>query len=192
MSITETINEAKKELSNDEHILASAFKLEKLYQKHKLKLFTVIAVVVLYFVGTTIMNSFKEQKLVAANSALLSLEKDANNTTALNELKSNNPALFELYSYKKAIKNADTTTLKTLSKSKNEIIADIATYHLDVLEAKPSQSKLYSDVSHVNNAYLLIKEGKITQAKEELELISEDSPVHNIAQIIKHYTIKGQ
>jgi len=192
LSITETINEAKKELSNDEHILASAFKLEKLYQKHKLKLFTVIAIVALYFVGTTIMNSFKEQKLVTANSALLLLEKDANNTTALNELKSNNPALFELYSYEKAIKNADTTTLKTLSKSKNEIISDIATYHLDVLEAQPSQSKLYTDVSHVNNAYLLIKEGKITQAKEELELISEDSPVHNIAQMIKHYTIKGQ
>jgi len=50
LSITETINEAKKELSNDEHMLASAFKAEKLYKKHRFKLFAVIAIAVLYFV----------------------------------------------------------------------------------------------------------------------------------------------
>ncbi|MBU1667272.1 hypothetical protein KKC13_02570 [bacterium] len=192
MSITETINEAKKELTNDEHMLASAFKLEKLYKKHKLKLFTVIAVAVLYFGGTAIMDTIKEQKLVAANNAYLTLAQDANNTAALTELKTNNPALFELYSYQKAIKNSDTATLKTLSMSQNEIIADMSAYHLAILEGKPSQSELNSDISLINNAYLLIKEGKITEAKEQLESISEDSPVHNIAQMIKHYSIKGQ
>jgi len=192
LSITETINEAKKELTNDEHMLASAFKLEKLYKKHKLKLFTVIAIALLYFGGTAIMNSIKEHKLVAANNAYLSLIKDANNTAALTELQTNNPALFELYNYQKAIKNSDTATLKTLSTSQNDIIADISAYHLAVLDGKASQSELYNDVSHVNNAYLFIKENKITQAKEELELIPEESPVHHIAQMIKHYTIKGQ
>ena len=192
MSIQDTLNEAKKELTNDEQMLASAFKLEKLYTKHKLKIFSVIAVVVLYFGATAIMNSIKEHKLVAANSAYLTLTKDANNTAALSDLKTNNPALFELYSYQTAMRNSDTATLKTLSGSQNEIIADMATYHLAILEGKPSQSELNSDVSLVNNAYLLIKEGKVMEAKEELESISEDSPVHNIAQMIKHYTIKGQ
>lgn len=192
LSITETINEAKKELTNDEHMLASAFKLEKLYKKHKLKLFSVVAVAALYFGATAIMNTLQEQKLVAANSAFLTLTADANNTNALAELKSNNPALFELYSYQKAMQSSDMTALKTLASSTNPIIADISTYHLAILEGKPSESELYSDVSFVENAYLLIKEGKVSEAKEQLELISEDSPVHNIAQMIKHYSIKGQ
>lgn len=192
MSITETINEAKKELSNDEHMLASAFKAEKLYKKHKLKIFAVVAIAVLYFGGTAIMKSIAQQKLVAANTALLTLQDDANNTAALTELQSNNPVLFELYSYQKAMKTSDTETLKKLSSSKNEIIADLSAYHLAIIEGKPAESELNSDVALINNAYLLIKEGKVTEAKEQLEIISEDSPAHNISKIIEHYTIKGK
>jgi len=192
LSITETINEAKKELSNDEHMLASAFKAEKLYKKHKLKIFAVVAIAVLYFGGTAIMKSIAQQKLVAANTALLTLQDDANNTAALTELQSNNPVLFELYSYQKAMKTSDTETLKKLSSSKNEIIADLSAYHLAIIEGKPAESELNSDVALINNAYLLIKEGKVTEAKEQLEIISEDSPAHNISKIIEHYTIKGK
>ena len=192
MSITETINEAKKELSNDEHMLASAFKAEKLYKKHKLKLFAIIGIAVLYFGGTAIMNNIAEQKLIAGNDALTVLQTDAKNAAALDKLKSNNPALFELYSYQNAMKNSDTVVLKTLSSSKNNIIADLSAYHLAILEGKPAKSELNGDVAHVNNAYLLIKNGKISEAEEELDSISEKSPVYNISKMIKHYSIKGQ
>jgi len=192
LSITETINEAKKELSNDEHMLASAFKAEKLYKKHRFKLFAVIAIAVLYFGGTAIMNSIAEKKLLAGNEALATLENDAKDTVALEKLKSNNPALFELYSYQTAMKTSDTATLKTLSSSKNGIIADLSAYHLAVLEGKPAKSELNGDVALVNNAYLLIKDGKVSEAKDELDSISEESPVYNISKMIKHYSIKGQ
>ncbi len=192
LSITETINEAKKELSNDEHMLASAFKVEKLYKKHKFKLFAVLGAAVLYFGGTAIMNNIAEQKIVAGNEALTTLQKNAKDTEALEKLKSNNPALFELYSYQNAMKNSDTEALKTLSASKNSIIADMSAYHLAILEGKPAKSELNGDVAQINNAYLLIKDGKISEAKEELDTIAEDSPVYNISKMIKHYTIKGQ
>ena len=192
LSITETINEAKKELSNDEHMLASAFKVEKLYKKHKLKLFAVLGAAVLYFGGTAIMKNIDQQKLVAGNEALAVLQKDAKNTEALEKLKSNNPELFELYSYQNAMKNSDKEALKTLSASKNSIIADMSSYHLAVLEGKPAKSELYTGVAQIDNAYLLIKDGKISEAKEELNTIAEDSPVYNISKMIKHYTIKGK
>lgn len=192
MSIQDTLNEAKKELSSDEQILVSAFKLEKLYKKHKIKLFSIIAIVALYFGGTAIMNSIQHQKLVVANSAYLTLLKDANNTQALADLQSNNPKLFELYTYQKAMNNLDTTALKELASSKNEIIADLSAYDLAIIEGKPAKSEYLEDVALVNNAYLLIKEGKMKEAKEQLEMINEESPVFNIAKIIKHYTIKGQ
>jgi hypothetical protein len=192
LSIQDTLNEAKKELSSDEQILVSAFKLEKLYKKHKIKLFSIIAIVALYFGGTAIMNSIQHQKLVVANSAYLTLLKDANNTQALADLQSNNPKLFELYTYQKAMNNLDTTALKELASSKNEIIADLSAYDLAIIEGKPAKSEYLEDVALVNNAYLLIKEGKMKEAKEQLEMINEESPVFNIAKIIKHYTIKGQ
>jgi len=192
LSIQETINEAKKELNNDEQMLASAFKLEKFYKKHKIKIFSVIALATLYFGGTAIMDSIAQQKLVTANNAYLTLKDDPKNKSALTELKTNNPKLFELYSYQKALKSKDTATLKTLTSSTNEIIADLSAYHLAILEGKPAESKLQGDIALVNNAYLLIKEGKVTEAKEELELIPEESPVYNISKMIKHYSVKGQ
>jgi hypothetical protein len=192
LSIQDTINEAKKELSNDEQMLASAFKAEKIYKKHKTKIFSVVALAALYFGGKAFMDMQAQKKLEAANSAFLTLQSDENNTAALTELESNNPALFELFSYQKALKSSDTTTLKTLAGSKNRTIADLSGYHLAVIEGTPAKSELYGDIATINNAYLLIKEGKITEAKEELELISEESPVYNISKMMKHYSIKGK
>ena len=190
-SVNLTIDDVKKELSSDEQMLASAFKAEKLYKKHKIKIFAVVGIVVAYFAGTTIMDKIADSKRERANTALLALEKNPKDSKALESLKTNNNALFELFSYQKAIKNSDTATLKSLSSSKNEIIADLSSYHLAVIEGRPSDSKLNSDISKVYNASLLIKEGKTTEAQEELELIPEESPMHNISKMIKHYGIKG-
>jgi len=190
-SVNLTIDDVKKELSSDEQMLASAFKAEKLYKKHKIKIFVVVGVVIAYFAGTTIMDKMAENKRERANTAFLALEKSANDSAALSSLKSNNPALFELVSYQKAVKGADTATLKSLSSSKNEIIADLASYHLAVIEGRPSDSQFNGDMAKVYNASLLIKEGKTTEAQEELELISEESPMHNISKMIKHYGVKG-
>ena len=192
MSISETINEAKKELSGDEQMLASAFKVEKLYKKHKFKLFAVVGLAVAYFGGTAIMESIAQGKRESANTALLTLESDAKNAKALEALKSNNPALFELFTYQEALKSADTAQLKSLSSSKNPIIADIANYHLSVIEGKQAESTFYEDVAKIYNASLDIKAGKISEAKDELELIGEESPAYNISKMIKHYTIKGK
>ena len=192
MSISDTLNEVKKELSGDEQMLASAFKIEKIYKKHKFKIFAVVGLTVAYFAGTAIMDNIAQGKREVANSAYLTLEKDAKNAAALTELKTNNPALFELFSYQEALKASDTATLQTLSASKNKIIADLSAYNLSVIEGKPAESVLNNDVAKVYNASLLIKEGKVTEAKEELELINEQSPVYNISKMIKHYSIKGQ
>jgi len=186
-----TIDDVKKELSGDEKMLASAFKAEKIYKKHKIKIFVVVGIVIAYFAGTAIMKMIAQDKREKANTAYLVLQKDAKNSDALNSLKTNNPALFELFSYQEAVKATDTVLLKSLSTSKNEIISDLSAYHLAVIEGKPSDSKFNADIAKIHNAALLIKEGKTIEATEELELISEDSPIHNISKMIKHYSIKG-
>lgn len=192
MSIKETINEAKKEFSSDEQMLASAFKLERFYKNHKIKIFFFTAVLILLFGGRIIMEIIEENKLNSANEAYMILKKDANNADALATLKEKNPALFKLYSYKKAVESEDIESLKTLSTTKDEFISDMSSHHLSVLEGRVSDSELYKDISIINNAHILIKDGKMDEARDQLDLIDEQSPAYNISTIIKHYTIKGK
>ena len=191
LNIQDGINEAKKEFSSDEQMLASAFKVEKFYKKHKIKIFSVVALAVLFFGGKAVMAMIEENKLESANDAYLVLTKDAENKEALATLKSENPALFELYTYQQAIDTNNTEVLKGLSSSTNTIIADIASYHLSLMENKTAKSELYNEMALVYNASLFIKEGKMIEAQDELAQIDEASPVYNISKIIKHYTIKG-
>jgi len=86
-----TIDDVKKELSSDEKVLASAFKIEKIYKKHKFKIFALIAIILTYFIGTAVMDSIAQGKKEKANSAYLTLEKNPKDSTALDILKTNNP-----------------------------------------------------------------------------------------------------
>jgi hypothetical protein len=192
LSIKDDIKEVKKEFTADEQMLASAFKLEKFYKKHKIKIFSIIAIVVVAFSANKITQLIEESRLNSANEAYLTLLKDSKNSEALNILRDKNPTLFELYSYKKAVENKDIKILKELSSSKNRIMSDISKYHLSVLEKKDVNSKIYDEMATINNANILIKDGKMSQARNQLALIDEKSPVYNISKIIKHYTIKGK
>jgi len=192
LNIQDGINEAKKEFTNDEQMLASAFKLEKFYKKNKIAIFAVVGLLVVFFSAKAVMGAIEDSRLNSANDAYLALQKDEKNVQAVETLKTKNPKLFELYSYNKAVKNRDIKALQTLSSSKNEFIADMSSYHLSVLEGKVVDSELYKDFALVDSAAIYIKDGKMEEAKNKLALIDEKSPVYNISKIIKHYTIKGK
>ncbi|MDQ7085513.1 MAG: hypothetical protein Q9M36_11560 [Sulfurovum sp.] len=49
MSIKDDVNYVKKSLSSDEKVLESAFKLETLYRKHKVKLWGLAIALVVFF-----------------------------------------------------------------------------------------------------------------------------------------------
>jgi len=192
LSIKDSINEAKEKFESDEKMLASAFKFEKFYKKYKLLVLGTVGAVILFFGGTAVMNMMEVQRLEAANEAYIKLSKDTKNVAALADLKEKNPILFELFEYKNAMENNNTEVLKTLSSSKNELIADIAGYHLAIMRGTEASSDLYAEVAVVNNAHLLIKQGKVSEANDELSAIEEKSPLYNISKIMKHYVIKGQ
>jgi len=184
------IADVKKELSSDEKLLESAFKLETLYKKYKFAIWGVVAVLFLSFVGKTAMDALHEAKLEDANKAFLALQKNADDTAALKTLKEKNPALFELFSYAQAAKKQDINTLKALGNSKNGIISDGSKYAVSVLEKKPADSQLYKELALVEEAYLEIKSGNMKSARAKLELIDERSPLSMVAQLLKHATLK--
>ena len=191
MSIQDDVNYVKKELSGDEKVLESAFKLESLYKKYKFQLWGVIIVLILFFGGQAVMSALHEAKLVKANEAFLTLQSNSDDTNALKVLKENNPALLELYNYAQAVKKEDIKALESLTSSSNSVIADASGYTAGVLKKKPVDSKLYKEMALFEEAYLSILAGDVKTAQNKLELIDERSSLSVIKEFLKHSTIKA-
>ncbi|PTB83500.1 hypothetical protein C9926_02615 [Sulfurovum lithotrophicum] len=119
------------------------------------------------------------------------LQQNPTDATSLKILKENNPALLELFSYSQAVKHKDEKTLKTLTSSKNEVVADASRYTAGVLVKKPEDSKLYNEMVLFEEAYLAIGAGDAKTAKAKLELIDERSPLAVITGFLKHSIIKA-
>jgi len=189
MSLKESLNEVKEELSSDEKLLEQAFHLEKFYKKNRTKILATLALVIIAIAGYNLNNYLKNQKLEAANSALLTLQKDPNNKEALNILKNKNPKLYTLYTYSQAVNKEDIKGLEQLSSS-DAVISDVINYHKSVLQNRAGDSKYYTNLSLVEKAYLLIKEGKKDKAKNILAQVPKNSAVAAVARLLEHYTIK--
>ncbi len=189
MSLKDQAGFVKEALSGDEKILESAFKLEKLYKKHKVKLWGVIAVLVLFFGGRAGMQAYQNAKLQSANEALLTLQENATDTAALATLQEKNPKLYELFTYMNAVKSKNSATLEKLGSSSDSVIADISRYHAGLLSAKTVDSVYYKELALVEEAYDALKGGNKEVAQQKLSLIGENSPVSSIARLLQHYTV---
>jgi len=192
VSIQDDVKYVKKELSGDEKVLESAFKLEELYKKNKYVIWAVVAAIILFFVGSTVMSAMQQAKLEKANSAFLTLQTKADDAQALETLKKQNPALFELYTFSQAAKTQDAKTLSSLASSKNSIIVDSSKYTAAAIEKKPVDSKLYKEMALLEEAYISIKAGDMKNARSKLELIDERSPLSMLARLLEHSTVKAK
>ncbi len=192
MNIKEDVDFVAKSLSGDEKVLENAFKLETLYKKHKIKIWLIVITLIAFFVTKAVMDELHHSKLVKANEAFLSLQIKADDAKSIKILKENNPALFELFSYSEAVKAQDSKTLKSLSSSKNTVIADASKYTASVLDKKVVDSKLYNDMSIYVGGYLSLIAGEKKDAKNSLSLIDERSPLAVVTGFLKHSTIKDK
>jgi len=190
VSFKDDVKFVKDELSSDEKVLEGAFKLEKLYKKHKIKIWAFLAVIVMTFGGNAINNYMIQSSLESANSSLLALEKNSNNKEALANLKIKNPKLYELFLYSNAVKSKDSKSLSELSNSKNPMIADISRYHNNIISNKVGNSKYYKDLSTIEEAYEFINANDNQKAVDKLSFIEPNSPLANLAVILKHQTIE--
>lgn len=186
------IADVKKELSSDEKILESAFKIESIYKKYKFAIWGVAGALIVAYAGSQISDYLEKSRLESANSAFLTLKQSPNNKEALALLKAKNPSLYELYIFSKASNGGDKEALKELINSSNDVVADSSRYTLGVLEKSPKDSKYYHDLAILEEAYLAIKKGETKVANEKLAMIEQRSPVANIAKLLQHATIKAK
>ncbi|GEM_PF-116425 len=197
MSIKEQVEFAKEELTQDEKVLAGLIKIERFYKRNKMAIIAVAAAIVVGGIGYGVMNYLQEQRLTRANEALLALWQNPSDKSAWQTLEKNNPSLAALAKLQFATKNGDIESLEDLAKSKDEIVSDLATYHLAVFKESADKIKNYrikkgallKDFALLDEAYLLMKAGKIAEGKERLSLISENSPLEPVAKMLDHYGV---
>jgi len=192
VSIKDDVNYVKTELSSDEKVLESAFKLETFYKKYKVAIWGAVAALLLFFVVSTGMEALRQSKLEAANQALLTLQSKPDDTNALSILKENNPALYEVYLFSLASKKQDIATLVQMKGSKNGIVADMSRYTEGAITKKPVDSKLYTELAYLEEAYVAIKAGEVEKAKAKLEMIDGRSQLATFAKLLEHATLKAQ
>jgi len=189
MSIKDELNHVKEELSGDEKILESAFKLERIYKKYKILIWGILLLLIVGFGGNAAWGAYQQSKLASANDAFLTLQKDPKDSAALAKLKANNPKLLALFQLHQALASGSVDALKTLESNRDPIVSDVAKYHVGVLSGHPVDSVYYHDLSVIEEAYADLKAGNKSAAKDKLSLISETSPVAKIAQLLKHATL---
>jgi hypothetical protein len=192
VSIKDDVKYVKTELSSDEKVLESAFKLETFYKKYKFLIWGTVGAVLLYFVVTTGMEALRQSKLESANQAFLTLQSKPGDAKALEILKENNPALYEIYTFSVAAHKEDVKTLSTLSGSNNTVLADMSKYSVGAIDKKPVDSKLYTEFAYLEEAYVLIKNGEVQKAKAKLELIDRRSQLATFAKLLEHSTLKAK
>ena len=200
--LSKDLETIKSEFQNDEKLLENAFKLERLFKKYKFVLLGIVAVVVLW-IAIVVASDYVEEKNAKEISQIYNeLLISPQNTVLRENLKSKAPKLYDAFIYANlsSQKEARIAELEELSQSKNEIIAQIASYELASLKedlqalstiAKnpKKQGDSLKDFAKVQEAYLLLKNNDIDKAREVLKGVSSESSLDSIARQMEHYGI---
>ena len=198
MSLKNNIEMVREELNSEEKFFEKAVVTEKFVKKYKNAIIGTIAAIIIVALANIAYDINKQGQIDAANEALAQLEKGPNNVTALSRLESLSPNLHDVWLYSKALADKDTATLEKLKDSKAMLVSDLASYE-SAVELKSAeklddyalrQGAIYKDLANVQSAIILMNEGKVDEAHQKLSLISEQSPLSNIAKSLRHYGVK--
>ncbi|NCO00318.1 MAG: hypothetical protein GW906_00610 [Epsilonproteobacteria bacterium] len=195
MSLKSNIEMVKEELNSEEKFFEKAVITERFVKKYKNVMIISALVVVSFVIANITYDVNKQAKIDSANMALTELSADKSNSKAVESLKSNSPALYDVWNLSKAIAAKDMLALKELSTSSTMIVGDLATYELAKdsasLDAYASkQDAIYRDLALLQSAVFLMNESKIEEAHQTLAKISAQSSLNTIAQALSHYGVK--
>ena len=128
-------------------------------------------------------------------SSDLQLNKNANDTNALSELKISSQELYDVWMFSQAVTNKDLEAIKKLKNTKTLIIDDLAKYELatDVSsldDYASSGDAIYRDLALIQSAVLLFEENKIEEAHNKLLKVSQNSSLYKLVQTLLHYGVK--
>jgi len=197
LSLKENMEMVKEELNSEEKFFENAVKAERVWKKYKTMIIGGLVAVVAVVAISAINDAQVESAAQDANLAYIKLLKGAD-AAAEKTLESLNPKLATALKFSQAVKAGNLEVLQTLSASDDAVISDLASYEIAAIKSDNAslqsytskQQAIYKDLAIVENALLLMKKDETTKAQQKLSLISQDSPVHNVAKSLMHYGVK--
>ena len=197
MSIKNNFDYIKNEISNDGQLLENTLKLEIFYKKYKYIICTILVVVVFGGISYQLYSYYNEKNIQKYSEIYSKLLNDASNTSLQDELKRGNPKLYDLFMLQQALKDGNINQFMETKDSKSNVVSSIASYHIgsferDISVLKNVDKYTIGDLSKLQQAYILINENKINDAKIILGEISKDSNLADFASLLSHYIITKQ
>ena len=188
----------KEELNQEDKLFETAVKTERFVKKYKMPLISFLVAVVAVLIGNSLYQLNLSQTISKSNAAYLTLLSSPSDTEASKVLKETNPELYDAWQLKVALEGADEVKLEALKSSSSSVVADLASYELAALkkdkaalnEYALNQDAILKDMAILNEAVLLMKEGKTAEAKERLSLIDEDSSFKKMVALLQHYGVQ--
>lgn len=197
MSVKNNFNFIKNEFSNDEKIIENAFRLELLYKKYKYIIWSVVVIIIAVSLFVGIKNYYINYNSTQNSKILNSLLANPKDEALQNKLKNGSEKLYNLFRLKQALANGNIEELQDISKNaSDEFVKYIATYTLASFNRDSTQLSndkfSIGDFASIQEAYLLINDNKIAQAKEILSKIPDNSPLKGISNTVLHYSISKE
>lgn len=191
MSIKENLQVVKEEISSDEKMLESVFRIEAFIKKYKF-LFIALIVAGLGWIAWLYASDYlKEQKAIKSTALMEKIQSNVEDESAWNELKKENASLYEMMRFSYAIKNNNIQELEQMKNSSNPFISSYSNYEVASLTENFSSLKDsdFSDLALLQEGYLLVSKKDYTQALSKLNGISNTSELKDFALRIGHYGI---
>jgi len=188
----------KEELTSEEKFFEKSVITERFIKKYKNIIVGAVVVVIVIIGANIAYNANESSRITAANDVFNELQMNPSNVGDLARLKALSPALHDAFLYSKAIADKNIDTLKKLKSSKSLLIGDLATYEsaqnmkdASMLSSYTlKQDAIYKDLARVQNAIILMNDGKTDKAHELLKLISDTSSLNKVVQALLHYGVK--
>lgn len=191
MSIKQDLQMAKAEISSDEKMLESVFRIEAFIKKYKMLFLALIVAVIGWIAWFYISDYLKEQKAIKSTALMEKIQSNQSDESAWSELKKENLALYEMMRLSYAIKNENTQELEQVKNSTNPFIASYANYELSSMTQNLSNIKegAFVDLALLQEGYKLASKKEHKQALNKLNEISNTSELKDFALRIGHYGI---
>ena len=198
MSLKENIAMVKEELNQEEKMFENAVKTERFVKKYKSPLIGALVAIVVVLVGNSIYQVNIENKMLDSNAAYMTLLTSPTDSAAMKILKENNAPLYDAWKLQVAVADSDEKILQELSSSQNKTVADLASYEVAALKRDAAALNSYAqkkdailkDMALLDEAVLLMQEGKTEEAHKYLNTIDDKSTVKKTALMLQHYGVK--
>ncbi len=198
MSLKENIEMVKDELNQEEKLFESAVKTERFVKKYKMPLVGGLLAFVIVMIANTLYQSYAADKISSSNAAYMTLLSTPDDAQARKTLEESNPSLYDAWRLQEALKQQDEAALKELQNSSSSLVSDLARYELATIKKDRKalnayaldQDSVLKDLAILNEAVLLMQEGKNDEARTRLVLINEHSSLHKMVTLLRHYGVK--